>query len=143
MLNDTEGWVYSEALNMATVVARASYSDTLAAEAGAGSLLERMPDRILTALQQETQLNIGERTQIAGRAATLVEVVIPAGEPSFPEGVLQVWLDDQYAYPLAWRDSSGRKLRFSSVTFNADIDPVTFVFFPPPGSSVRRIAPDQ
>jgi outer membrane lipoprotein-sorting protein len=143
VLNDEEGWVYTPALDMATVVDRAAFQDELAGEAGAGSILERMPDRILTALQGETQLNIGDRTQIAGRAATLLEFVIPADDPSLPPGILQVWLDDQYSYPLAWRDSSGREVRFNSVTFNADIDPATFVFVPPPGASVRRVEPTQ
>lgn len=143
VLNDKEGWVYSPALDMATVVDRAAYKDELAGEAGAGSILERMPDRVLNALQDETQINVGERTQVAGRAATLLEVVVPDNDPSLPAGILQVWLDDQYSYPLAWRDSSGRELRFNSVTFNAEIDPVTFLFFPPPGASVRRIEPGQ
>jgi outer membrane lipoprotein-sorting protein len=143
VLNDKEGWVYSPALDMATVVDRAGYTDDLAGEAGAGSILERLPDRVLDALQDETQINLGDRTQIAGRAATLLEVVVADNDPSLPAGILQVWLDDQYSYPLAWRDSSGRELRFNSVTFNSDIDPVTFVFFPPPGASVRRIEPTQ
>lgn len=143
VLNDKEGWVYSPALDMATLVDRAAYRADLAGEAGTGSILERMPDRILDALRQETQVNVGEHTQIAGREVTLYEVVIADNDPSLPAGVLQVWLDDQYAYPLAWRDSSGRELRFSSVIFNEEIDPVTFVFFPPPGASVRRIEPEQ
>jgi outer membrane lipoprotein-sorting protein len=143
VLNDKEGWVYTPALNMATVVDRAGYQTEIAGDAGAGSLLERMPDRILAALHDETQIHIGDHTQVAGREATLIEVVIPANDLSFPQGILQVWLDDQYSYPLAWKDSSGRELRFTSVTFNTDIDPVTFVFFPPPGASVRRIQPNQ
>lgn len=143
VLNDQEGWVYSPALDMATVVNRAGYDGELAGEVGTGSILERMPDRILAALQTETQLNIGDRTQVAGRAATLIEFVIPPNDPSLPAGILQVWLDDQYSYPLAWRDSNGREMRFTSVTFNAKIDPVTFLFFPPPGASVRRIEPTQ
>jgi outer membrane lipoprotein-sorting protein len=143
VLNDQEGWVYSPALNMATVVDRAAYEEELADETGAGSILERMPDRILTALDQETQINVGERIQIAGRAVKLIEFVIAAGDPSLPAGVLQVWLDEQYSYPLAWRDSSGREMRFTNVTFNAEIDELTFLFFPPPGASVRRIEPGQ
>lgn len=143
VLNDKEGWVYTPALNMATVVDRAAYQDSLAGEAGAGSILERMPDRILAALQQETQFNVGDRTAIAGRAATLIEFVVAGNDPSLPAGTLQVWLDDQYSYPIAWRDANGRELRFESVTFNAEIDPLTFVFFPPPGASVRRINPSQ
>src|SRR5688572_14303161 len=38
VLNDKEGWVYSPALDMATVVDRAAYSADLAGEAGAGSM---------------------------------------------------------------------------------------------------------
>jgi len=143
VLNDKEGWVYSPALDMATVVDRANYQDTLAGDTGAGSLLERMPDLVLAALKDETQIHIGDSSEIAGRAATLVEIVIPANDPSFPAGILQVWLDNEYSYPLAWRDSNGRELRFSSVTFNSDIDPLTFVFYPPPGANVHRIQPTQ
>ena len=143
VLNDQEGWVYTPALEMVTVVDRAAYQDDLAGEAGTGSLIERMPDRIIAALQEGTQLNIGNRTSIAGRAATLYELVIPPTDPSLPAVTLQVWLDDQYSYPLAWRDSNGRELRFTSVIFNQEIDPVTFVFFPPPGASVRRVEPTQ
>jgi outer membrane lipoprotein-sorting protein len=143
VLNRREGWVYTPALNMATVVDRANFQEELAAEAGAGSLLERMPDSILAALQQGTQYHRGERTQVAGRAATLLEVVIPDNDPTFPAGPLQIWLDDQYSYPLGWQDSSGREMRFTTVTFNADIDPVTFDFYPPPSASVRRIEPGQ
>ena len=143
VLNDEEGWVYTPAVNIATVVDRAAYRDDMAGEAGAGSIIERMPDRVLAALQEGTPLNVGDRTTIAGREATLYELVIPGNDPSLPAGTLQVWLDDQYAYPLAWRDSNGRELRFSSVIFTQEIDPLTFVFFPPPGASVRRVDPSQ
>jgi outer membrane lipoprotein-sorting protein len=143
VLNDQEGWVFNPSLNMATVVDRAAYQDAIAGDTGAGSLIERMPDTVLATLQNETQINVGARTEVAGRAATLVEIVVPENEPSLPPGILQVWLDDQYSYPLAWRDSSGRELRFSSVVFNEEIDPATFVFFPPPGATVRRIDPNQ
>lgn len=143
VLNPTEGWVYTPALNMATVVDRASYEASFTEEAGAGSLLERMPDRILAALAEAPQIHAGERTAIAGRAATRIELLIPAGDPSLPPGVLQVWLDDQFSYPLAWRDATGREMRFTTITFNAEIDELTFVFFPPPGASVRRVEPGQ
>jgi outer membrane lipoprotein-sorting protein len=143
VLNDKEGWVYTPAINIATVVDRASYRDDLTGEAGAGSIIERLPDRILAALQAGTQLHVGNRTSIAGRAATLHELIIPDNDPSLPAGTLQVWLDDQYSYPLAWRDSSGRELRFTNVIFNQEIDPLTFVFYPPPGASVRRVEPTQ
>jgi outer membrane lipoprotein-sorting protein len=141
VLNDREGWVYSPALNLATVVDRSAFSEQMAGEAGAGSILERLPDRIIAALQQGTPMNIGDRTAIAGRAATLVELVIPSDDPALPSGPLRVWLDDQYAYPVAWQDASGRELRFTTVAFNREIDPLTFVFYPPPGAGVQRVAP--
>ena len=141
VLNDTEGWVYNPALNLATVVDRSDFSEQMAGEAGAGSILERLPDRIVAALQQGAPVNVGERTAIAGRSATLIEMVIPSDDPAFPGGPLRVWLDDQYSYPLAWLDASGRELHFTSVRFNREIDPVTFVFFPPPGAGVQRVSP--
>jgi outer membrane lipoprotein-sorting protein len=139
VLNDQEGWVYSPALEMATVVNRADYQPDVAGESGAGSLLERMPDSILNALRSGSTVHLGDREAVAGRSATLLELTIPPDDPSFPEGPLQVWLDDQFSYPLAWRDSSGRSLRFSMVRFNQDVDPVTFTFLPPPGVSVHRV----
>jgi outer membrane lipoprotein-sorting protein len=139
VLNDQEGWVYSPALEMATVVNRADYQPEVAGESGAGSLLERMPDSILNALRSGGPLHLGDREAIAGRSATLLELTIPPGDPSFPEGPLQVWLDDQFSYPLAWRDSSGRSLRFDMVRFNQNVDPVIFTFLPPPGVNVHRV----
>lgn len=141
VLNQEEGWVYSPALNMATVVDRSAYSAEAVGEPGAGSLLERMPDSILAALRGGSPLQRGAAETIAGRQATLLELTIPPGDPSFPPGTLRVWLDDQYSYPLAWQDSSNRTLRFISVAFNREIDPVTFTFFPPPGAGVHRIEP--
>ena len=141
MLNAAEGWVYSPALARATVVDRAAYSADLAGEAGAGSLLERMPDQILATLQSGASYNLGDTTTVAGRAATILELIIPPGDAEFPAGPLTVWLDNQYSYPLAWRDANGRELRFNAITFNVEIDPATFTFFPPPGAAVNRIEP--
>jgi outer membrane lipoprotein-sorting protein len=141
VLNDQEGWVYSRALNMATVVSRSADATLLAGETGTGSLLERMPTAILSALQNGAVYHAGEQSRMLDRAVTKYEIVVPEDNSSFPPGVLQVWLDDQYAYPLAWRDSLGRELRFSLIEFNREIDPVTFVFFPPPGAAVQRISP--
>jgi outer membrane lipoprotein-sorting protein len=141
VLNDAEGWVYSPALNLATVVDRSGFTEEMAGEAGAGSILERLPDRIVAALQAGVPVHVGDRTAVAGRAATLVELVIPEGDPALPGGPLRVWLDDQYSYPVAWEDASGRQLRFSSIAFNRTIDPATFVFYPPPGAGVQRVSP--
>lgn len=142
VLNDTEGWVYSPALNLATVVDRSGFREELAGQAGAGSLLERLPDHIVAALESGVPVHVGDRSAVAGRAATLVELVIPANDPALPGGPLRVWLDDQYSYPIAWQDASGRELRFTSITFNREIDPATFVFFPPPGAGVQRVSPN-
>jgi outer membrane lipoprotein-sorting protein len=139
VLNDQEGWVYSPALEMATVVDRAAYRGHLAGETGAGSLLERMPEAIVAALGDANSWHLSDGEDVAGRATTLLELDIGSGNLAFPQGMLQVWLDNQFSYPLAWRDSSGRALRFDSVLFNEAIDPATFTFFPPPGASVQRV----
>ena len=141
VLNDQEGWVYTPALNLATVVDRSGFKDSMAGEAGVGSILERLPDLIVAALERGVPVNVGDRTDVAGRAAIQVEMVIPDDDPALPGGPLQVWLDDQYSYPIAWQDASGRELRFTAVAFNRDIDPATFVFYPPPGAGVQRVSP--
>lgn len=141
VLNEAEGWVFSRALNMATVVDRGETA--LADEAGTGSLLERMPTAIVGALQSGAAVHQVGREPILGRGATHLEIVVDANNPSFPPGVLQVWLDDQYGYPLAWRDSQGRELRFTQISFNQPIDAATFVFFPPPGAAVQRVSPSE
>lgn len=145
VLTPEEGWVYSPALYMATVVDRraaASQEDVeLEANNVMGSILERMPDRILDSLRRGTPSHRSERSEIAGRAAVRLDLVIANDDPTLPAGPLTVWLDEQYSYPLAWRDSQGRELRFRSIAFNAEIDPATFVFHPPPGASVRRVTP--
>ena len=52
--------------------------------------------------------------------------------------MVTVWLDRSVYYPLAIEGDSGFRLRFEFIRFNEAIDPVTFVFFPPPGATVRR-----
>lgn len=146
VLNQEEGWVYSRALNMATVVDRNAFQEQetgqdMPNDRGAGSFLERMPDIVVRILSDNLPVSQGDSVNIAGRSATHYQFVIPSGDPALPEGVLEVWLDDQYSYPLAWRDSSGRQLRFSQVDFNQEIDDATFAFFPPPGAEVRRVTP--
>ena len=141
VLNEQEGWVYTPALDMASVVDRSNLDADLPDQAGAGSLLERMPDAIIAALRAGTTYQQGPTDTVAGRAVTRLELVIPPGNASFPPGPMQVWLDREFAYPLRWRDSSGRELRFSQVIFNGPVDPVTFTFFPPPGARVQRVEP--
>jgi len=140
-LNDSEGWVYSPALNMATVVDRTDYTPDLAGEAGAGSSLERLPGDIRRAVEARYPLHKVESDVIAGRRTDHWEISVPAGDASFPAGPLHVWLDAEYAYPLALRDSDGRELRFRSIVFNTAVDPLVFVFVPPPGALVQRVEP--
>jgi outer membrane lipoprotein-sorting protein len=142
VLNETEGWVYSPALFMATVVDRTDYSPGIAREAGVGSMLERMPNNLLDALRNNFPARVGGPMRVANRATTALEIVVPDGQTLLPPGLLQVWLDDQYGYPLAWKDGTGREIRFTMVRFNEPIDPATFIFIPPPGADVRRVQPE-
>jgi len=141
VLNDQEGWFYNPALNMVTVTDRSNYDPTAAAEAGAGSMLERMPTDILTLLRAAPAINEVGVDQVAGRATNHLEIVIAGQTQAFPAGLLQLWLDQQYGYPLKVINSSGLEIRFTTVKFNTEIDPLTFVFVPPPGALVRRVEP--
>lgn len=141
VLNDQEGWFYNPALNMVTVTDRSNYDPTVAAEAGAGSMLERMPTDILTLLRAAPAINEIGVEQVAGRATNHLEIVIAGQTQAFPTGLLQLWLDQQYGYPLKVINSNGLEIRFTTVKFNTEIDPLTFVFVPPPGALVRRVEP--
>ncbi len=140
-LNDREGWVYSPALNIVTIVDRTNYTPDLAGEAGAGSSLERLPGDIRRAVEAGYPLHKVADDTVAGRRTEHWEISVPAGDAAFPAGPLHVWLDTKYAYPLALRDSAGRELRFRFVDFNAAIDPLVFEFVPPPGALVQRVEP--
>jgi outer membrane lipoprotein-sorting protein len=139
VLNENEGWVYSPALTMATVVDRSGYDPDLAGASGAGSMLERVPAAVLNGLRAGYAMNDLGRETVAGRRVRHIELVVPPNDPSFPPGPLHVWLDDRYGYPLGFRDSSARQVMFRSVQFNQSIDPLTFVFFPPPSAQVQRV----
>lgn len=141
VLNDQEGWFYNPALNMVTVTDRSNYDPTVAAEAGAGSMLERMPTDILALLRASPAINEVGAEQVAGRATDHLEIVIAGQTQAFPAGLLQLWLDQQYGYPLKVINSNGLEIRFTTVKFNTEIDPLTFVFVPPPGALVRRVEP--
>ena len=140
-LNDREGWVYSPALNLVTVVDRSNYTPVLAGEAGAGSSLERLPADVRRAVEAGYPIHKAGNETLAGRRTDHWEISVPAGDAAFPAGPLHVWLDTKYAYPLALRDASGREIRFRSVDFNAAIDPLVFEFVPPPGALVQRVEP--
>jgi outer membrane lipoprotein-sorting protein len=140
VLNDQEGWFYSPALNMATVAQRSGFDAELAQEAGAGSMLERLPTTIVKLLQTSPSLNEAGREEIAGRMTRRIELFATQAVDTIPAGALQVWLDEEFAYPLALTMSNQMQIRFTWVQFNQPIDPVTFIFVPPPGAQVQRLA---
>jgi outer membrane lipoprotein-sorting protein len=140
VLNQEEGWVYNPALDMATVVDRSDYSLELGGSVPGSSLLETMATDLLTAVQGDSALNVIGEEQVADRQAYHVELVLREPVGAFPAGRLNVWLDSRFYYPLAIVTEQGLEMRFQSILFNREIDPLTFVFFPPPGAMVNRAA---
>jgi outer membrane lipoprotein-sorting protein len=141
VLNDKDGWFYNPALRLVTVTDRSKYDPTLAAEAGTGSMLERMPTEILALLRTNPSIHEVGGEEIADRDTIHIEIVINGQTKAFPNGPLQLWLDKEFGYPLAVMTSSGLKIRFTMVEFNRTIDPLTFIFVPPPGALVQRVNP--
>ena len=136
--NEEEAWTYDPVLDLATVTDR---KDAGAAASRFGtSLLETMPDDVLAALRAGALQIVGEE-EAAGRNALRVQIQLPTGQSPLEEAGEQVtvWLDRSTYYPLAIEGSNGFRMRFDFIRFDEEIDPRTFVFFPPPGASVRRI----
>ncbi|MDE0461640.1 MAG: hypothetical protein OXH93_04485 [Caldilineaceae bacterium] len=136
--NEEEAWTYDPVLDLATVTDR-----TEGAAAGSRfgtSLLETMPDDVLAALRAGELQIVGEEAA-AGRNALRVQIQLPSGQSPLEEAGEQVtvWLDRSTYYPLAIEGSTGFRMRFDFISFDEEIDPRTFVFFPPPGATVRRI----
>ena len=136
--NEEEAWTYDPVLDLATVTDR-----TEGAAAGSRfgtSLLETMPDDVLAALRAGDLQIVGEEAA-AGRNALRVQIQLPSGQRPMEEAgeQLTVWLDRSTYYPLAIEGSTGFRMRFDFIRFDEEIDPRTFVFFPPPGATVRRI----
>lgn len=136
--NEEEAWTYDPVLDLATVTDR-----TEGAAAGSRfgtSLLETMPDDVLAALRAGELQIVGEEAA-AGRNALRVQIQLPSGQSPLEEAGEQVnvWLDRSTYYPLAIEGSTGFRMRFDFIRFDEEIDPRTFVFFPPPGATVRRI----
>ena len=136
--NEEEAWTYDPVLDLATVTDR-----TEGAAAGSRfgtSLLETMPDDVLAALRAGELQIVGEEAA-AGRNALRVQIQLPSGQSPLEEAgeQLTVWLDRSTYYPLAIEGSNGFLMRFDFIKFDEEIDPRTFVFFPPPGATVRRI----
>ncbi|MCY4079572.1 MAG: hypothetical protein OXF54_04960 [Caldilineaceae bacterium] len=136
--NEEEAWTYDPVLDLATVTDR---KEGAAASSRFGtSLLETMPDDVLAALRAGELHVIGEEAA-AGRNALRVQIQLPLGQSPLEEAGEQVtvWLDRSTYYPLAIEGSTGFRMRFDFIRFDEEIDPRTFVFFPPPGATVRRI----
>ena len=136
--NEEEAWTYDPVLDLATVTDRKDGGAT--ASRFGTSLLETMPDDVLAALRAGELQIVGEEAA-AGRNALRVQIQLPSGQSPLEEAGEQVtvWLDRSTYYPLAIEGSTGFRMRFDFIRFDEEIDPRTFVFFPPPGATVRRI----
>lgn len=137
--NEEEAWTYDPVLNLATVADRTEGAPATGTRFGT-SLLETMPDDVLAALRAGALQIVGEEA-MAGRNALRVQVLLPPGQNPLKEAGEQVtvWLDRSTYYPLAIEGDTGFRMRFDFIIFDEEIDPRTFVFFPPPGATVRRI----
>ena len=136
--NEEEAWTYDPVLDLATVTDRKEGAATTSRFGT--SLLETMPDDVLAALRAGELQIVGEEPA-AGRNALRVQIQLPPGQSPLEEAGEQVtvWLDRSTYYPLAIEGSTGFRMRFDFIKFDEEIDPRTFVFFPPPGATVRRI----
>jgi outer membrane lipoprotein-sorting protein len=139
VLNAKEGWLYNPAVNLVTLVDRTQVTTQLANSSGAGSMLERLPTDIQALLEAKPDIHQVGSEVIAGRTVNHWEIVNNGQSSAFPTGLVKVWLDDTYFYPLAVTLSSGLSIRFTSVDFNQSIDPLTFTFVPPPGVRVQKV----
>ena len=139
IFNEEEAWMYDPLLDLATVTARIEGRAAAGSRYGT-SLLETMPDDVLAALRTGDLQIIGEEP-VAGRNALRVQMLMPPAQNPLAEAgeQLTVWLDMSTYYPLAIEGDTGFRMRFDFIIFDEAIDPRTFVFFPPPGATVRRI----
>ena len=139
VFNEEEAWMYDPLLNIATVTDRAKGPPAEGQRFGV-SLLETMPEDVLAALRAGDVQIIGEE-QVADRDALRVQVLLPPAQSPLEEAgeQLTVWLDKSVYYPLAIEGDTGFRMRFEFIRFDEEIDPLTFVFYPPPGATVRRV----
>ena len=137
MFNEDEAWMYDPLLDIATVTDRTKGPPIDGSRFGT-SLLETMAEDVLAALRDGDVQIIGEES-VAGRDALRVQMLLPQGQNPFEGERLTVWLDKSVYYPLAIESDAGFRMRFEFIRFNEAIDPLTFVFFPPPGATVRRV----
>jgi outer membrane lipoprotein-sorting protein len=142
VLNETDAWFYNPNLNLVTVTDRSSYVPEEGLGPG-GSLLESMPEEVLSLLRNSREIQIIGPDEVAGRSALRVQILANRADNVFNARTLNVLLDREFYYPLAIESNgergSGFLMRFQWVRFNEAIDPATFIFVPPPGSVVSRI----
>jgi outer membrane lipoprotein-sorting protein len=138
VLTEEEAWFYNPNLGFATVVDRTTYVPQAGLEVG-GSILESMPEDVVTLLQTASNIQIIGEDMVAGRNVLRVQMLLPNADNPFGARRLNVALDREFFYPLIIESDSGFLLRFRWVRFNDPIDPATFVFVPPPGIVVNRI----
>lgn len=138
VLNENQAWFYNPNLNLTTVADRSSYQPEAGLDVG-GSILESLPQAVLDALQASPDVQIVGEEEIADRPAIRVQIFLPNAENLFKARRLSVSLDRQFYYPLLVESDSGFAVRFRTVSFNQAIDPATFVFAPPPGSTVNEV----
>lgn len=139
MFNEDEAWTYDPLLDIATVTDRSKALSAEGARFGT-SLLETMPEDLLAAMRAGDVQILGEET-VAGREALRVQVLLPSAQNPLAQAGEQMtaWLDKRTYYPLAIEGDTGFRMRFSFIRYDEEIDPLTFVFYPPPGATVRRI----
>ncbi len=139
VLNESDAWFYNPNLNLTTVADRSDYQPEAGLDVG-GSILESMAQEIIGALEASRDIQIIGEEEIAGRRALRVQLILPNADNVFKARTLNVALDRHFYYPLLIESDGGFVLRFRTVEFNKEIDPATFVFAPPPGSTVNEVA---
>jgi outer membrane lipoprotein-sorting protein len=138
VLNESEAWVYVPALGLVTVADRETGPSTNGAQMGT-SYLQTLAADVLAALRTSNDVQVIGEELAAGRPSLRVQMFVKPDDTPFGAGQLTVWLDRRFYYPLAVEGDNGFNLRFQFARFNQEIDPATFIFVPPPGSSVRRV----
>jgi outer membrane lipoprotein-sorting protein len=139
VLTEDEAWFYNPSLGFVTVADRTTYTPEAGLDIG-GSILESMPEDLLALLRTARDIQILGEDVVADREAVRVQLLLADAENPFGARRLNVALDQEYFYPLSIESDSGFTLRFRSIRFNESIDPATFVFVPPPGIVVNRVA---
>jgi outer membrane lipoprotein-sorting protein len=142
VLNEEEAWFYNPNLNLVTVTDRVNYVPEEGLGPG-GSILESMPEEVLSMLRSGREIQVIGQEEVAGRKALRVQILTSPQENPFNARSINVLLDREFYYPLSIESDSDRGIsflmRFQWVRFNEAIDPATFIFVPPPGSVVSRI----